>query len=280
MAGLRRAAGEAHDSGAEAARGLASALERLAAAAPEVRARASEAVITPLRVLLAQIRDMLSAGPVTAETLPPELRADWVAADGRARVQVFPQGGTSSNEALRRFAAAVQAVAPQATGAPISLQEAGDSIVRAFLQAGVLSAIVITLLLALVLRRLRDVLLTILPVIASGLLTLGACVVLGEALNFANIIALPLLFGIGVAFNIYYVMAWRHGETALLSSSLTRAIVFSALTTATGFGSLWLSTHPGTASMGRLLMISLACVLLVILLLQPVLLARPAAGKR
>ena len=276
----RRAAGEAHDSGAEAARGLASALERLAAAAPEVRARASEAVITPLRVLLAQIRDMLSAGPVTAETLPPELRADWVAADGRARVQVFPQGGTSSNEALRRFAAAVQAVAPQATGAPISLQEAGDSIVRAFLQAGVLSAIVITLLLALVLRRLRDVLLTILPVIASGLLTLGACVVLGEALNFANIIALPLLFGIGVAFNIYYVMAWRHGETALLSSSLTRAIVFSALTTATGFGSLWLSTHPGTASMGRLLMISLACVLLVILLLQPVLLARPAAGKR
>ena len=279
-AGLRRAAGEAHDSGAEAARGLASALERLAAAAPEVRARASEAVITPLRVLLAQIRDMLSAGPVTAETLPPELRADWVAADGRARVQVFPQGGTSSNEALRRFAAAVQAVAPQATGAPISLQEAGDSIVRAFLQAGVLSAIVITLLLALVLRRLRDVLLTILPVIASGLLTLGACVVLGEALNFANIIALPLLFGIGVAFNIYYVMAWRHGETALLSSSLTRAIVFSALTTATGFGSLWLSTHPGTASMGRLLMISLACVLLVILLLQPALLARPAAGKR
>ena len=245
-----------------------------------MRARASEAVITPLRVLLAQIRDMLSAGPVTAETLPPELRADWVAADGRARVQVFPQGGTSSNEALRRFAAAVQAVAPQATGAPISLQEAGDSIVRAFLQAGVLSAIVITLLLALVLRRLRDVLLTILPVIASGLLTLGACVVLGEALNFANIIALPLLFGIGVAFNIYYVMAWRHGETALLSSSLTRAIVFSALTTATGFGSLWLSTHPGTASMGRLLMISLACVLLVILLLQPVLLARPAAGKR
>ena len=130
------------------------------------------------------------------------------------------------------------------------------------------------------LRRLRDVLLTILPVIASGLLTLGACVVLGEALNFANIIALPLLFGIGVAFNIYYVMAWRHGETALLSSSLTRAIVFSALTTATGFGSLWLSTHPGTASMGRLLMISLACVLLVILLLQPALLARPAAGKR
>jgi predicted RND superfamily exporter protein len=217
---------------------------------------------------------------VTAETLPPKLRADWVAADGRARVQAFPQGGTSSNEALRRFAAAVQAVAPQATGAPISLQEAGDSIVHAFLQAGVLSAIVITLLLALVLRRLRDVLLTILPVIASGLLTLGACVVLGEALNFANIIALPLLFGIGVAFNIYYVMAWRQGETALLSSSLTRAIVFSALTTATGFGSLWLSTHPGTASMGRLLMISLACVLLVILLLQPALLAKPAAGRR
>ncbi len=71
--------------------------------------------------------------------------------------------------------------------------------------------------------------------------------------NFANIIALPLLLGIGVAFKIYYIMAWRAGQTNLLQSSLTRAVFFSALTTATAFGSLWLSSHPGTSSMGKLL---------------------------
>jgi uncharacterized protein len=54
-----------------------------------------------------------------------------------------------------------------------------------------------------------------------------------------------------------------------------RAVVFSALTTATAFGALWLSSHPGTASMGRLLMISLGCELLVTLLFRPALLGRP-----
>ena len=95
-------------------------------------------------------------------------------------------------------------------------------------------------------------------------------------LNFTNIIALPLLFGVGVAFNIYFVLAWRAGETAMLQSSLMRAVVFSAMTTATAFGALWLSSHPGTASMGRLLMISLGWELLVTLLFRPALLARPS----
>jgi predicted exporter len=104
------------------------------------------------------------------------------------------------------------------------------------------------------------------------------CGVLDLPLNFANIIALPLLFGVGVAFNIYFVTAWRAGETAMLESSLMRAVVFSALTTATAFGALWLSSHPGTASMGRLLTISLGWELLVTILVRPALLARPAAG--
>src|SRR5207344_171740 len=88
---------------------------------------------------------------------------------------------------------------------------------------------------------------------------------------------LPLLLGVGVAFKIYYVTAWRAGKTNLLQSSLTRAIFFSALTTATAFGALWLSSHPGTASMGRLLMISLGWEILVTLLFRPALLARPPA---
>jgi predicted RND superfamily exporter protein len=108
---------------------------------------------------------------------------------------------------------------------------------------------------------------------------LGTCVAIGEPLNFANIIALPLLFGIGVAFHIYFVMAWRAGGSHLLQSSLSRAVFFSALATATGFGSLWASSHPGTASMGKLLMISLVWTLVSALLFQPALMGPPPEEK-
>jgi predicted RND superfamily exporter protein len=113
------------------------------------------------------------------------------------------------------------------------------------------------------------------PLLVAGAVTLEICVLIGLPLNFANIIALPLLLGVGVAFKIYYVTAWRAGHTNLLQSALTRAIFFSALTTATAFGSLWLSSHPGTASMGKLLALSLACTLAAALFVLPALLGPP-----
>jgi uncharacterized protein len=123
----------------------------------------------------------------------------------------------------------VQAVAPGATGTPVIIRETGDTIVLAFVQAAALSGLAVVVLLAATLRRARDVVLAMLPVLLSGSLTLASCVVLDLSLNYANIIAMPLLFGIGVAFNIYFVEAWRNGATGLLQSSLTRAVVFSAL---------------------------------------------------
>ena len=275
-AALQAAARQGSGAAEEAAGRLARVLESLRDTGPDIRARAAEAVVMPLRVVLEQTRALLSASPITLEDLPDDLKADWVARDGRIRVQVFPHPGEEDDASLGRFAAAVQHVTPEATGVPISIRAAGDMIVTAFLQAGLFAGIAITLLLAVVLRRVRDVILTMVPVLLSGLLTLATCAALDLPLNFANIIALPLLFGVGVAFNIYFVMAWRNGETDLLQSSLTRAVVFSALTTATAFGALWLSSHPGTASMGRLLMISLGWELLVTLLFRPALLARPA----
>ena len=258
---------------------LAKALTELKAATPDVRARAQAAVTVPLQATLDQIRSELKAGPLTISTLPPDLVADWVTKDGRVRLQVLPHAGRTDNESLRRFAAAVQEVAPNATGAPISTSASADTVVEAFLQAGAYSAVVIILLLAVVLRRARDVVLAVLPALLSGLLTFATCGLLDLPLNFTNIIALPLLFGVGVAFNIYFVMAWRAGETGMLTSSLMRAVIFSALATANAFGALWLSTHPGTASMGRLLMIALGWELLVTLLFRPALLARSPHGN-
>ena len=274
-AALRRAAGTAATDAANHARRLASALDALAAATSEQRARASEMLLTPLKILFDQLRTMLQAEPVTVDHLPADLVRDWVAGDGRARVAIFPTGDSNDNATLQRFSRAVRAVVPNATGVPISIQEAATTVVDAFLRAGALSFVAIIVLLGLVFRRAGDVILTSIPILLAGLMTLASCVLIGQPLNFANIIALPLLFGIGVAFNIYFVIAWRSGRTNFLQSSLTRAVLFSALTTGSAFGSLWLSAHPGTASMGELLMISLAWTLVTTLLFVPALLGPP-----
>src|SRR5207237_2626395 len=157
----------------------------------------------------------------------------------------------------------------------VSFLESGRTVVRAFIEAGFFALVSIALLLFIALRRAVDVLLTLVPLIVAGVVTLEMCVIIGLPLNFANIIALPLLLGVGVAFKIYYIMAWRAGKTGLLQSTLTRAVIFSAMTTATAFGSLWLSNHPGTSSMGKLLALSLVCTLAAAVLFQPVLMGPP-----
>ena len=259
------------------ARRLAAALDILAAGSPSLRARAAAVVISPLNTMLDQVRNSLAAQPVTLQSLPPDLVREWVTPGGRARAQVFPKH--NDNAGLERFAAQVRAVAPNASGGPVSIQEAAKTIAGAFIEAGVLSLIAVTALLLLVLRSLRETAFTLAPVVLSGFLTLGTCVLIGQPINFANIIAFPLLFGVGVAFHIYFVMAWRAGQTDLLQSSLTRAVFFSAMTTGMAFGSLWFSSHPGTASMGKILMISIVWTLVCALLFEPALLGPPAQRK-
>ena len=255
------------------ARRLASALDALAKAPPAARDEAERVLVTPLLTTLREVRELLTAEHVTIDTLPPLLKSAWVAADGEVRIEVAPSGDSNDNAVLRRFVDAVRTVAPQASGAPIFIVEAAATIVKAFLEAAVWSVASIALILFVTLRRWVDVALTLVPLMVAILVTLEVCVAIGLELNFANIIALPLLLGVGVAFKIYYVMAWRAGETNFLQSSLTRAVFFSACATATAFGSLWFSHHPGTSSMGKLMALSLATTLCAAVLFQPALLA-------
>jgi predicted RND superfamily exporter protein len=163
----------------------------------------------------------------------------------------------------------------EATGPAVLLLESGKTVVHAFIVSGIFALSAITLLLLIALRRIGDVLLTLVPLLVAGVVTLELCVVVDLPLNFANIIALPLLLGVGVAFKIYYFMAWRSGKTGLLQSSLTRAVVFSAMTTATAFGSLWLSSNPGTSSMGKLMALALICTMVAAVFFQPLLMGPP-----
>jgi hopanoid biosynthesis associated RND transporter like protein HpnN len=282
VAAMKRAAGKLHEAassdtstGAGEARHLAEALEALAGGDVSRRQAAEQALIPGLQTMLAQLRNALQAAPVTLANLPPMLKQNWLAADGRARIEVDPKGNANDNEVLRRFVAAVRSVEPEVAGSATSIQDSGRTVVEAFTRAGLGGLLAISIILVVVLRRVADVVLTLAPLCLSVLLTLGLSVLLDWPLNFANIIALPLLFGIGVAFNIYFVMAWRRGEANPLQSSLTRAIIFSALTTTAAFGTLCLSNHPGTASMGRLLALSLGCTLISALLFLPALLGPP-----
>jgi hopanoid biosynthesis associated RND transporter like protein HpnN len=272
-ADLATTAGSLDTPAAESARRLASALSALAKAAPATREEAERVLVTPLMTTLRQVRDLLSAEHVTVDTLPPALKSAWVAPDGEVRIEARPSGDGNDNSVLHRFVDAVRKVAPEASGAPIFIVEAAATIVKAFFQAAVWSLLSIALILLIALRRWQDVALTLVPLLVAVIVTLEICVAIGLKLNFANIIALPLLLGVGVAFKIYYVMAWRAGEHNFLQSSLTRAVFFSACTTATAFGSLWFSHHPGTSSMGKLMALSLVTTLSAAVLFQPALLA-------
>lgn len=272
---LHQSAAGKSGSGADALKRLAGGLEKLAQSSEAQREEAQSVFTTPLAVVLDEVSNSLLAKTVTFENLPPDIVSDWVTADGRVRVQASPKGDPNDNDTLRRFASAVLKVEPTAIGGPISILEAGNTISMAFIHAGLWALGSISILLWIVLRRITDVLLTLVPLILAGALTLELCVLLGIPMNFANIVALPLLLGVGVAFKIYYVVAWRAGSSNLLQSSLTRAIFYSALTTATAFGSLWFSSHPGTASMGKLLALSLLTTLCAAVLFQPALMGKP-----
>jgi hopanoid biosynthesis associated RND transporter like protein HpnN len=274
---LTRAVENKSGPGAEAAKRLVAAMTKLAGADAAQRQRVESAFTVPLKLDLVDLRELLKAMPITLDNLPAEIANQWRATDGQARIEVTPSGDPDDSDSMRAFARAVLAVQPDATGGPISILESGRTVVTAFLEAGGLALVSISILLWITLRRFGDVLLTLVPLLLAGVVTLEICVLIHMPLNFANIIALPLLLGIGVAFKIYFVMAWRSGRTKLLQSSLTRAVIFSAATTATAFGSLWFSSHPGTSSMGKLLALSLACTLSAAVLFQPALMGKPRA---
>jgi uncharacterized protein len=259
---------------------IAGDLRHLMAAPDPVLLTTNDMLTRFLPEQLDNLRTALTAEPVALASIPTDVSRDWLLPDGRARVQVMSTPQARSSEGLRAFVTQVTAVAPDAGGSAVTIEATSETIVGAFRSAAIIAVVAITVILFLALHRVLDVVLVLAPLILSALLTLLVTVLLRLPLNFANIIALPLLLGVGVSFNIYFVMNWRAGRHAILGSATARAIVFSALTTGTAFGSLALSAHPGTASMGTLLLISLACTLVASLVFIPALLSSVHARTR
>lgn len=216
----------------------------------------------------------LGAEPFTQETLPTSFSSHWYSSDDFYRVSVYPSENINDNDALRRFVRSVQKIAPTATGVPVISLEAGEAVVDAFIHAFSLTLIGVIVTLLLMLRSVKYTLLALAPLLLATLFT-GACTVLLDLpFNFANIIALPLLLGTGIDSSLHMIHRSRNqsADNNLLHSNTARAVYYSALTTLVGFGSLFFSTHQGTASMGLLLTIGLSLTLICVLVILPTLL--------
>lgn len=264
---------------------LAAAATRLAAAVEVLRARADwpDGALPGLRGMLlgdlpatlARLRRLLDAEAFDASDLPPDVTQRYVAADGRARVEVFPKEDLNDNGAMRRFAREVQAIEPSATGAPVELVAGSVAVIESCITAS-LWALAVTLVMHLVvLRGVVDALLVSAPLVLAMLLTVATSVLFHFPFNFANIIALPLLIGLNNAYGAYLVVRRQHadGVDELLGSSTPRAVMFSGLTAIASFGTLGVSKHPGMAGMGILIALSLAYALVCALLMLPALMS-------
>jgi hopanoid biosynthesis associated RND transporter like protein HpnN len=240
---------------------------------------ANRALVQFLPQMLDRLRLVLSAQKVSLADVPAVIARDYIKPDGAARIQVVPKASVVDSDVLRRFVTEVRGVAPDAGGAAVTIVSTADTIIEAFRRAAIGAVIAIAVILLVALRRPLDAALVLAPLLVSASLTVFVVVCLGMSLNFANIIALPLLLGVGVSFNIYFVMNARAGERPRLTSATTRAVIFSALTTGSAFGSLAVSAHPGTASMGTLLLISLGCTLATSLVFVPALLGAGSLAK-
>lgn len=222
---------------------------------------------------LDRLRLALAPEEVTIDSLPDDLRGRMLAANGRARVQVFPEANLGESGERARFVDAIRAIDPDATGVAVNLMEFGRATSRSLVQALSLALILITVLLLAIWRRPLDTVLVLAPLLLAGALSLAAMVILDRPFNFANVIVLPLLLGIGVDSGVHLVHRAREGGPGkpLLESVTAQAVFWSAVTTITSFGSLAFSHHRGIASLGLLLVIGLTLTMLANLVVLPAL---------
>ena len=265
---LRTRLEAAHGEGTPARR-LSAAL---AAASDETLAISETNIFAWWPALVERLRDQLAADYVEIDTLPGNLRKRYLSADGKWRIDILPEADVRDPALLTAFVKAVEAEIPNIAGGAIQSEKAGEVISAAMLQATGVALVIIALFLAVLLRRIDEVLLMLFPLALAAALTTAAGVLLDIPFNYANVIVLPLLMGIGIDSGIHLVMRQRQldvGEN-IFGASTPRAVLFSALTTVASFGSLMLSPHRGTASMGELLSIAIGFTLVCTLIVLPV----------
>ena len=243
----------------------------------------NDALFAGLPNQLARLHDLLDPSDISIDSLPDHLRSRFVSPEGIVRLEIMPKEDLRDPRAMEAFATEVQGIAPNATGGPIIVVEAGKAVLDAFLDALIYSIIGIGLFLLITLRRPIDVILVFAPVAVAGVWVLAVSALFDLPFNFANVIVLPLLFGLSVDFGLHLILRAKSDEGEAINAIKTttpRAILLSALTTLGSFGSIMLSGHPGTSSMGVLLTISIILSMVAILVVLPALITLLPSAQR
>lgn len=237
---------------------------------------AGERLLGQLPVTIERLRLALSVhDPITLETMPDNLKRRWLSEQGTYLIQVFPASSATDVSELTGFVSEVQSVAPKATGSPVIQLVSGATISSAFQKAILWAFLGIALLLLILLQSFNAAFKILLPLILGGAVTVALMFVLDIPFNFANLVALPLLLGVGVDNGIHLVYRHRAGQLPknnVLRTATARGIIFGALTTSLSFGNLAFSSHAGTASLGLVLAMGLALMVLATLLVLPAML--------
>ena len=212
------------------------------------------------------------AQEIEAHSIPDEIRERWLSRDGLYRIQIFPKEDLNDLNQLQRFITDVQAVAPDATDLPVMYWESMKAVIGAFQEAIIIALVSIALLLLFIRRSVVDTLLVMTPLVLAGLFTMATTVFTGTPINFANIIALPLLMGLGVDNGIHMVEKLHHSlseEQNIYQSSTARGMFYGALTTISSFAGLAFSPHQGIASMGLVITIGIFWIMTSTFVLLP-----------
>lgn len=225
-----------------------------------------------LPTVMNQLLTGFQAQQITADNIPEEVRERWLSKDGLYRIQVFPKEDLNDLDHLRAFITEVQAVAPHATDLPVMYWESMKAVLAAFQQAIIIALVSIALLLMFIRRRIVDTLLVMTPLVLAGLFTMASTVFTGTPINFANIIALPLLMGLGVDNGIHMVERLYHSlseDQNIYQSSTARGMFYGALTTISSFVGLAFSPHQGIASMGLVITIGIFWIMTCTFIVLP-----------
>jgi hypothetical protein len=272
---------------AESAARLEAALGRFLAdvdadpRAPERLDALESSLIGSLPEQLRILDAALGAGPVTLQNLPDAVASQMLTRDGRARIEIFPSLDLGDHRALAEFVDSVRVVAPGVAGSAAEMVESGRTVVRALQQALLSALVAVTLVMLVLWRRITDTALVLIPLALASSLTVGAAVLLDIPFNFADVIVLPLLLGIGVDSGIHLVHRARAIGDApnLLGTSTARAVGYSALTTIASFGTMGFASHLGLATLGQLLTLGVALTLLCNLVVLPALIRLHVPAK-
>jgi predicted RND superfamily exporter protein len=223
---------------------------------------------------LGWLRTQKGDRPLTVEDLPPQLRERYLSSHGKVLLEVVPAVDVWERKPNEEFVAQIQKIAPGATGTPVMNLEYIDLLMKSYIQASFYAGGVILVLIFLLFRNVKDVVLTLLPLGLGILWLFGALGLFKIQLDPANIVTLPMILGIGVAYGVYVMDRYREeGGIRIFASSTGKAVVLSALTTLFGFGSMLFGQYRGLVSLGLVMSLGVIFTLISALVVLPQILA-------